>query len=236
MDDIKEQSPQAIREVYLSRSEYNPREGLEISLVTTETHESTVFPGLTQVAKELLSDGSEFTLAIIEGSQRGAEDAQVIGGQVNAKENIDLFIDPLSPEAFRMFRTLDDFKAMSTAETASRYVGGWLAYMQRHGHPARAMDREFTRVLGAYFPKKDYLPHITPYLNRLRRELGEEGYTEEMISCFQKLVGVVNEKSAHQIAEALSGRTGRVFVYCGKNHKKAVEKAVEILQGEKEAG
>ena len=230
MDDIKEQSPQAIREAYLSRSEYHPREGLEISLVTTETHGSIVFPGLAQVAKELLSDSSEFTLAIIEGSQRGAGDARVIDGQVNAKETIDLFVDSLSPEAFKMFRALDDFKAMSTAEAASRYVGGWLAYMQRHGHPPRAMDREFIRVLGAYFPKKDYLPYIMPYLNRLRRELGEEGYTEEMISCFQKLVGVVNEKSARQIAEVLSKRTGKVFAYCGKNHKAAVEKAVEILK------
>lgn len=235
MDDIKEQSPQAIREAYLSRSEYNPREGLEISLVTTETHKSTVFPGLTQVAKELLSNGSKFTLAIIEGSQRGAGDALTISSQVNARETIDLFVDPLSSEAFRMFRELDDFKAISTAEAASRYVGGWLAYMQRHGHSALAMDREFTRVLGKMFPKRDFLPYITPYLNRLRRELGEEGYTEEMIICYQRLIGIVNEKSVRQIAEALSGRTGRVLVYCGNDHKGAVEKAVEILQSKRKS-
>ena len=219
---------------YIERFEYSPspRGDLIFQLVTTQTHNAIAFPEIVAVVNELLKERGNvlYPLALIEGARRGTTDARVIITEGIANRVEDPFFDPLSPEAFKIFRRSEKYKDGSMAEAAARYVGGWRAYMQKHGHFPTAMDKEFKKVFEPFKDSvPDYLKLVKPYLEKLRRELGEERYTSELIHDFQFLMDLVNHKTAKSIVNMTRQIKGEVFLYCGANHRAAVEEAVRTI-------
>lgn len=217
----------------IERFSLQPRENLSFQLLTTEAHDALAYPHITSAINELLAERGNicYELALVEGANRNTDDAKHIITEGVATRIEDPFYNPLSYDAFQLFRWSEKFKEGSMVDAAARYVGRWLAYAQPHDHSFNAMNREFRKVFEPFKQSiPDYLKLVQPYLDRLKRELGEEGYTRTLIEDFQTLMGLVNQKTAENIAKITEKTNGEVLIYCGRNHKAAVEEATRLIQ------
>lgn len=193
-----------------------------VVLMATESHQvSADLPSLLRTVTRQFQI-QKYNLGIIEGVERRGDDAVALMNTGLVERATDLFYDPLSKGAFQLFR--EKYPKDSLELVAAKYVAGWFLYAHQEGYSPAAMDKEFLRVFEGIFP--NYVESVVPHIENLQRIYGAK-YEAKQEEYLREVIDLVNLKSEDALAAVLKEQKGTVLIYCGSEHKIAVDNALD---------